>query len=437
MSRISTRFSWGLVYLFLFLGIQFCNSQEELRDRIDDKNGKEQDFWIYNDISKAKAIAIEQNKPLFVTFRCVPCEACRAFDAEVASGNHSIRKFALENFISVRQVEMKNVDLSLFEFDHDLNWAAMFIHPDGTVYARYGTQSVDGPDAYNSISGLLNTMKRVLVLHQAYPGSKKYLVGKRRSHKPRYAIDLPGLKNAEKLEQLTTRSNCVHCHTIHDAAHLDAQAKGRFNQEMLWKYPLPDNLGFTIDPVLGNKIKTIELDSAAAKSGLEVRDEIKTINGQFITSIADVQWVLNQVPNAAAKIEVQTSDGKKQTISVSKGWKEYDVSWRGSMWSVSPKLRVWAPVLEPARRRALKIPDPQTAFLVKWINRGTPGGQSAFKSGLRQGDIIVEFEGNPITGVTPQQFHTQIKLKYRIGDELPIAVLRQGKKIPLRVKLVE
>ena len=107
------------------------------------------------------------------------------------------------------------------------------------------------------------------------------------------------------------------------------------------------------------------------------------------------------------------------------------------MWSVSPRLRVWAPVLEPARRRALKIPDPQTAFLVKWINRGAPGGQSAFKSGLRQGDIIVEFEGNPITGVTPQQFHTQIKLKYRIGDELPIAVLRQGKKIPLRVKLVE
>src|SRR6185436_11536366 len=102
-----------------------------------------------------------------------------AFDADVANGNERVRELAQAKFVSVRQVEMKGVDLSQFQFDHDLNWAAMFINADGTVYARYGTQSAEGSDAYNSIDGLINTMNRVLELHAAYPVNKDELVEKR------------------------------------------------------------------------------------------------------------------------------------------------------------------------------------------------------------------------------------------------------------------
>ena len=38
-----------------------------------------------------------------------------------------------EHFVAIRQVEMKGVDLSQFQFDYDLNWAAMFLNADGTV----------------------------------------------------------------------------------------------------------------------------------------------------------------------------------------------------------------------------------------------------------------------------------------------------------------
>ena len=34
---------------------------------------------------------------------------------------------------------MKGGDLSQFQFDYDLNWAAMFVNADGTVYASYIT----------------------------------------------------------------------------------------------------------------------------------------------------------------------------------------------------------------------------------------------------------------------------------------------------------
>ena len=98
---------------------------------LDDENGLGAEFWMYNDIQAAMKEARQQNKPLFVTFRCVPCEDCRAFDAEVAKESDIIRELAVKHFIPVRQVEMKGVDLSLFQFDHDLNWAAMFINADG------------------------------------------------------------------------------------------------------------------------------------------------------------------------------------------------------------------------------------------------------------------------------------------------------------------
>ena len=146
-----------LTSLLVALG-QAGFSQTKLLDFLQDKNAQEAVFLIYNNIDAARAEAKRTNKPLFITFRCVPCLACKGFDAEVAKNNQQIIRLAQKKFIAVRQVEMKGVNLSQFQFDYDLNWAAMFINADGTVYARYGTQSAAGADAYNSIASLEKTM---------------------------------------------------------------------------------------------------------------------------------------------------------------------------------------------------------------------------------------------------------------------------------------
>ena len=83
-----------------------------------DENAQGPDFWIYNNL-----------------------------DAEVAKNNQLIVRLAQEQFVAVRQVEMKWVDLSQFQFDYDLNWAAMFVNADDTVYASYGNQSAADADA--------------------------------------------------------------------------------------------------------------------------------------------------------------------------------------------------------------------------------------------------------------------------------------------------
>ena len=94
---------------------------------------------------------------------------------------------------------MKWVDLSQFQFDYDLNLAAMFVNADDTVYARYGTQSAAGANAYNSITSLEKTMRCVLALHEDYPNNKNGLAGELVKLKPyKAALEIPGMKHRTK-----------------------------------------------------------------------------------------------------------------------------------------------------------------------------------------------------------------------------------------------
>jgi serine protease Do len=410
---------------------------EGLKTRLNDAHAAGEDWWVYNDLDKARETARRLNKPLFVTFRCIPCKDCEAFDAEVAQGNEQVQALAREKFVPVRQVEMKGVDLSQFQFDYDLNWAAMFIHPDGTVYARYGTQSAEGTDAYNSVEGLMNTMQRVLALHADYPNNKDELASKRGQAKSyRTALEMPGLENKEKLRGATARNNCIHCHMIHDAEHRQAWDNGKFSHDLLWRWPLPENVGLGIDADHGIRIETVQPDSPAAKVGLKAGEDVTHMNGQAVTSIADMQWVLHNLPNTDATVKVRGSRTGEHTLHLAKGWKKSDISWRGSLWSVPPRLTVWMPAATEQKLKQLGLPAGQTALEVRWINQGQPGGKAAFESGLRQGDYVIAVDGKPLA-MTPVEFTMHVKLNYKPGDKLPLTIIRAGREQELQITLTE
>ena len=441
MSRLCWSRLIGVLFFLVSGSMSVCTStsvaDDGLRERLKDANGVRTDLWVYNDIQQAMTEAKKSNKPLFVTFRCVPCKDCAAFDADVANGNDRVQALAKEQFVSVRQVEMKGVDLSLFQFDHDLNWAGMFINADGVVYARYGTQSAEGSDAYNSIEGLLNTMNRVLELHAEYPKNAAELKEKRGEPKPvSSALELPGLSNPAKYAQETTRSNCIHCHNIHDAEHKHALDTGKFSIDMMYKFPLPDSLGLKIDRKSGVLIEKVLPDSAASVAGLLVNEEVVRMNGQRITSIADMQWVLHNLPLGDAQVEIETSRSGKHTVTMRSGWKKYDFSWRGSMWNAPPRFQVWTPVLPNEAREKLNLPATDTPLEVRWINKQGKGGQQAFDDGLREKDIIVAIAGQPAR-LDTKEFNMHIKLNYKVGEQLPLTILRNGERHELKIKLVE
>lgn len=408
-----------------------------LRERLKDANGTQTETWVYNNIGRAMETARTQNKPLFVTFRCVPCKNCAAFDADVANGNERVRAMARDQFVSVRQVEMKGVDLSLFQFDYDLSWAAIFLNADGVIYARYGTQSAEGADAYNSVDGLIVTMQRVLDLHKNYPANVEELKAKRASNAPaKTALELPGLRNLEKYARQTERSNCIHCHNIHDAQYQDALNRGTYTRELLWKYPLPENLGLTMDRREGVRITAVRPGTAAAKAGMKPGEEIVRMNGQRIASIADLQWVLHHLPGAEAQVEIETVPSGAYTLALGNGWRKTDISWRGSLWNAPPRFGVWAPRLPPDKQTALKLPENVTPLEVRWIDLNGASGRSAHESGLREKDVIIEIAGRPVS-MNPQELNVHLKLNYEVGQFLPLTILRDGQRKALRIPLVE
>ncbi len=408
-----------------------------LRVRLDDQHAAGADFWIYNDIPAALREAKRTGKPIFVTFRCVPCKACESFDAEVAKGSDLIEQMARDHFIAVRQVEMEGVDLNQFQFDFDLNWAAMFINADGTVYARYGTQSVQGPDAYNSIAGLKATMERVLKLHEAYPRNAAELKGKKPPVKPyRTAMEMPGLTDRQRFRAETSRKNCIHCHMIHDAENIQALNEGRSKESLFYRYPLPENIGLVIEADHGTRIARVQPGSPADKAGLRAGEEITHMNGQAMTSIADMQWVLHHLPSGKAVVRVTGTRSGEKTLRLKDGWKKHDFWWRGSMWSISPKLRTWLPSLDEQQRRNLRLNAGQGAFEVRWINTGSRSGKAVRKAGLRQKDVIVALDGRSLP-VDTRQFQALIKTRYEVGDTLHLTVVRNGKRLKINVPLVE
>ncbi|MBO93520.1 MAG: signaling protein [Opitutales bacterium] len=412
-------------------------ADEALRNRIKDDHSKQGDHWIYNDIEKGFAEAKRTGKPLFITFRCVPCEACEGFDAEVAKGSEQLMKLAREKFVCVRQVEMKGVDLSLFQFDKDLSWAAMFLNADRAIYARYGTQSAEGSDAYNSLASLERTMNRVLSLHSRYPGNAAMLKGKTGQPKEhRMAMDMPGLKNKEKYAQKTERQNCIHCHNIHDAEQAWAKKQRRFSLEMMWRYPLPENLGIQIERDDGTLVKAVKSGSPAARAGIRPGDLLWYADGQVLTSIADLQWVLHNLSGDPTTLNLKIGRGgvsQLLALRLPASWKKTDFSWRGSMWSLDPKLGFWAVPVKPEELARLKVRA--NAFRIKWINNNIPAGREMMKAGFKQNDVLVEYGGKPIT-MDMRGMNADLRINYKVGQRLPLAVMRGSKRITAQVKLV-
>lgn len=411
---------------------------QELNHRLKDAHYSPDSFWIYNDIEKAKAAAKTFNKPLFVTFRCVPCKDCMGFDAEVAKGNQKIATLASSEFISVRIVEMKGINLSDFQFDYDLNWAGMFIHHDGTVLARYGTQSAEGADAYNSVAGLESTMKAVLKAYKSYPTNRRSFEKKKGSPQPyAKALELPGLNNKERYAGQTELNNCIHCHNIHDARHESLFRSKNLTHEKLWKFPLPKNVGLIMNRDTINEVQSVIPQSAAMKAGIKKGDMIESINEQSILSIADMQWVFHNASNnkESFDLRIRSKNGiKRVKLETSAGWKKSDISWRASMWNLPPRLGIWTPRANENELRKAGLQKDEEAILIKWINRKQNTSNAAWQAGLRQGDILLEVNGKPALK-DPEKLHTYIKLNHQPGEWMTWTVLRNGKEKEIRFQL--
>src|SRR5207253_40133 len=97
---------------------------------------------------------------------------------------------------------------------------------------------------------------------------------------------------------------CIHCHQVAEIQRDVARGEGTWKREDRWVYPLPENVGLTLEVDRGNRVKAVTPESPAAKAGMQTGDTLKTLNGYSVASFADAQFALHK---ASAKGQIPTT----------------------------------------------------------------------------------------------------------------------------------
>ena len=350
----------------------------------------------------------------------------------------------MDKFVCVRLVQANALDLALFQFDYDLTFAVFFLNADKTIYGRFGSRS-DRKDAAKDISmeGFRKALAAALDLHKHYPANKASLAGKQpRPTRFKTPEDFPSLAGKYKptldYEGKVVQS-CMHCHQVRDAERRFLRDdKKPVPDSVLYPYPMPNATGLSLDPKEKAKVTSVIASSPAEKAGFKVGDEILSLEGQPILSIADVQWVLHNAAEPAT-LNAQVLRGRKRVrlaLDLASDWRrQSDIAWRTSTWDLR-RMAAGGMVLQDStaeERRAARLSDDTLALHVNHV--GEYGEHAvAMRAGFKKDDILVSVDGQTSHLAESELFRYLLQRKMP-GEKIPVTVLRDGERMNLELLL--
>lgn len=350
----------------------------------------------------------------------------------------------MDQFVCVRLVQANTLDLAQFQFDFDLTFAAFFMNPDGTLYGRFGSRS-DRKDAMKDMSmdGFRKALAAGLELHKRFPADKSALAGKRGAA-PRFKtpIEYPFLQGKYKqtldYEGQVVQS-CVHCHQVRDAEfRLYRSERKPIPDEVLYAWPIPGVVGLELDPKEKSTVARVTGGSAAEKAGFKAGDEILTLEGQPLLSVADVQWVLHNAPNHGTLQAQVERAGQKigLSLALAEGWrKKADISWRATSWDLRRMAAggLLLRELSVEDRRKSNLAEGQFGLVAEHV--GEYGEHAAAKrAGFLKGDILVEVDGQS-GRMSESQLFGYLVQKRMAGTRIPVTVLRNRERVNLELPM--
>ena len=347
----------------------------------------------------------------------------------------------------VRIVQGNGMDLSLFQFDYDLTFSVFFMNADKTIYGRFGTRAEYENAAKDiSIEGFKQALEAALALHEGYPDNREVLAAKTGPESIKKTPEgFPALLRYSATLDFDSRINqqCIHCHQIGEAQReIHWYDRKPIPDEILYPFPMPDVLGLHFSPKHRAKISKVVSGSSAEKDGFRRADEILTLDGQPIISIADVQWVLHRTPENTTLPATVDRHGKEinLTLTLNPGWRKgSDISWR----TTTGELRLVAlggmvlKDLSDAERQRSGIEDTEMALNVETVSRGrrrSSGQTNAQRAGIRRGDIIVAY-GDRTNRLTESGIIGYVLQDKPQAKTLPIKLLRNGEQIDVELSL--
>jgi hypothetical protein len=356
--------------------------------------------------------------------------ACRGLDAQVVRPEDPELTQLLQQFVPVRITNFKNVDMNRFRFDYDLTFAILMMDADGTTYSRFGSQDWRTLSARMSIAGLKTVMRQVLAQHRQHP-----------AHRPPASApwtsftlaDIPAFRKGGGAKE-----ECAHCHFANNFRFDQLRAEGRFSKEMLFMYPLPENLGLTLDVDDNNRVKSVTPDSPATRAGVRSGDRIIRANEIPVLTEADLQFALNPLPDPG-RVTLQVQRARQHPRSVvlrlPHGWRRTDISWRPSQGSIPPTVGIWAEPLTEDQKRQRGLLADRMALRVSFFFPGEPWAKT--RGDLKMNDVIVGINGQSLPSMTTRQFHSHFRLAFNVGDTATLNVLRADQRLEIQVPCLD
>src|SRR5205823_347283 len=145
---------------------------------------------------------------------------------------------------------------------------------------------------------------------------------------------------------------------INEFRRADLKAAGKWDRTSVWVYPLPENVGLTLDVDAGDRVKAVAAGSPAAKAGLQPGDRLRSLNGRPVASSGDAQYALHKGPPGRGSIPVAwLHDGKEHSaaLEVADGWRKTNLTWRPSMLDILPSVPFNGDDLTAAEKKKLGL----------------------------------------------------------------------------------
>jgi membrane-associated protease RseP (regulator of RpoE activity) len=387
------------------------------------------------DVGKALAIARAEDRPVFVTFRCLPCRTCSEFDKTVLEGGPDLDPL-FRQFVTVRLTSAKDIDLSLMPMggyqDLDVSWWSWFLSPEGQVYGVYGGRDTASDTTRTSRASLIKAMQRVLD-HHYDPRRNAWKVDPPApdlARKGPTPVDLPGFGSWLRIgrnEEHYKAHACVHCHQVAEIMREEPIARGTFNKRRdLDVWPFPENAGIVVERDDGLLVKSVKPASPAEAAGVRKGDLIGAAGGVRLFSQADLRGVLHRGPQGAGRLALHwLRDGKVMSgeLALADGWRKSDPSWRVSIaqGNIGASPGGFWPVDASRKRNLANVARDQMCVEPHFGWGGKPKG-AAVDAGLKNGDLIVAVNGQS-PPLHDRAWLVWFRLKFDPGDEIRLTVV--------------